>query len=92
MTTRDEFAQQIAKIILENGTGQAVIDRVVSELNSLVYSTTRDKLSFEDKKDIADKILRILVKGDFEYKEADNKNYLLLITQVVDQLGGKDSQ
>ena len=88
MSTKDELAKKYAKLILENGTGVYVANELKRELNSLTYTSTGQNIANEDKKEILLKTLNILIKGDFEYKEADNRNYLQLITHVIDQLEG----
>lgn len=76
---------------------ESEIEEIINDINNLVYTNTGNKISLETKYKIIREMREQLVepkktKDGWLYKEADNKQYLELVSYIMKQIeekGGK---
>jgi hypothetical protein len=92
MSTFEELAKDYARQIRMSSDKNITANRIVDQINGLIYVDSRDPLSLEDK----EQIIGILAEelgaypkwgsGEIEIKEADNKYYLELVKYILQQV------
>jgi hypothetical protein len=88
MAFLNELANQYLKQLRESTDKKSEVQKIVKSINDLIYSESKAPLSKEDKIKIVDLIRKSLSEGIIE-KAGDNAEYLNLIDQILEDIGGK---
>lgn len=88
MATYNELAKQYLQQLREAADKKSEVQRIVKDINELIYSLSKDPLSKEDKIKIVELMRESLNEGIIT-KAADNTEYLNLIAQILKDIGGK---
>ncbi len=88
MATLNELANQYLKQLRESTDKKSEVQKIVKSINDLIYFESKTPLSKEDKIKIVGLIRKSLSEGIIE-KAADNTEYLNLIDQILEDIGGK---
>lgn len=93
----DEIAKECAKALLKTSQKTREADKIAKRINNLVYSGSRERLTYEDKKEILHRIHFYLnnppSNEEIFYvllEKSDNKDFLSLISYINSQLVGNN--
>lgn len=84
MPTIKELAQEYANRI-RSANSQQEVQRVLDEINRLVYEENQKPISSETKESLLERLMEIL-DASTVLKTFDNKNYLALVQHMLQQL------
>lgn len=88
MATLNELANRYLKQLRESTDKKSEIQKIVKSINELIYSESKIILSKENKTKIVS-LMRESLREGIIGKAADNTEYLNLINQILENIGGK---
>ena len=89
MATFKEIAHKMAEMVISDGANNRVANEIVRRIETYTYSNDGTPLSVEDKFKIVELLQIELSNQEHYYKEADNKNFLQMISHIRNQLRSK---
>lgn len=88
--TLNELVEKYKKQILSSKDKKSEIEKVIHEINNLIYSESGKNISNEDKIKILESLRQeVSILEHAEIFAQENKEYLKLINQTIKALGGE---
>ncbi len=85
MASFEELAKSYVNQLKSASDKKYAVKNITESVNGLTYSLTEKPISKDDKKKVI-KLIISTIQGDTLIKEADNKEYLAMVNQILQQL------
>ena len=85
MASFEELAKSYVNELKSAPNKKNAVKSITESVDGLTYSITKKPITKDDKKKIIELIIST-VQGDIMIKEADNKEYLAMLNQILQQL------